>query len=113
MSRNPKSVLIRLWKKTSIDPITGCWLFSGSKSWQGYGWIGIFREGLKHKTEKVHRVSASLYLGYDLLDKTIQVNHIRECPNRNCWNPEHLYLGNQWQNVCDAVDLGKHHRKKE
>ena len=102
MAPTKQHVIRRMLAKTTFDNPTGCWLFNGSKSWQGYGWIGL----ISRKVEKVHRVSAMFFLGYDLQDKSIQVNHIRECPNRHCWNPEHLYLGNQYQNNHDTIALG-------
>lgn len=34
--------------------------------------------------------------------------HIRECPNKNCWNPNHLYEGTHRDNVLDSVAIGTH-----
>jgi len=31
---------------------------------------------------------------------------LHTCTNRDCVNPEHLYLGNQKQNVQDQIDAG-------
>jgi hypothetical protein len=78
-----------------------CWRYNGATSPGGYGWI--FYDGRPHF---VHRVSAMLYLELDLNDKLKQVNHKRECPNKDCFNPNHLYIGNQVQNMSDAMEIG-------
>lgn len=96
-----KDPLTRIKRKTVIDPITGCWLFTGSKN-KGHGQI-FMGEGLR--PERVHRISAQHYLDYDLTS-SLQVNH--KCANRNCWNPDHLYVGTQQQNVGDSMIAGTH-----
>lgn len=93
----------RLRNKTIVDPNTGCWLFNGTLK-NGRGIIIIDYHPLY-----VHRVSAALYLGYDLLDNILQVNHKDDkCSNINCWNPEHLYIGTKQENVHDAIIKGTH-----
>ena len=32
--------------------------------------------------------------------------HKKSCPNRHCWNPEHLYAGTYEDNVNDKIELG-------
>lgn len=95
------TILQRLWKKSTVDSKTNCWLWHGSNNGQGYGEIKL----LQTKKFYVHRVSAKIYLNYDFLDKR-QVNHKMICPNKNCWNPEHLYIGTQVENMRDVRDLG-------
>ena len=53
----------------------------------------------------VHRVSASLYLDLDLDDKSLQANHLAICKHKNCWNPKHLYIGTQADNMEDKSKL--------
>jgi len=69
-------------------------LYTGALS-DGYGVVS------HSSTYKVHRISAHVYLGFNLNDETIQVNHKLICPNKNCWNPEHLYVGTQNENNAD------------
>jgi hypothetical protein len=96
-------VLERLWKRTVINKDTGCWLLSGFKDKDGYVRVYYLATNVR-----VNRLSAHLFLGLDLKDKKQQSNHKFECPNRNCWNPEHLYVGNQYQNVRDSMKAGTH-----
>lgn len=84
----------RIKRKSSIIP-NGCWLFLGAINNGGYGKIRI-----NNKTFDVHRLAAYLFLNFDL-HSNLQINHKRECPNKNCWNPDHLYIGTQSDNMCD------------
>jgi hypothetical protein len=87
--------------KFDVDPETGCWLFTGALGTKGYGNIKW-----RHYTVQVHRLSAYLSLGLNLLDSTVHALHKPECPNRNCANPDHLYLGSNSDNVRDAIAKG-------
>lgn len=97
-----KHIVHRMVNKTIFHK-NGCWLWQGSLN-KGHGQIRL-APGLI--PEKVHRISAYFFLGYTLYNFWEQVNHKRECPNKNCWNPDHLYVGTQSENVADMVHLGK------
>lgn len=73
-----------------------CWRYLGSVNKAGYGkcWF-------KGKHHLVHRVSAHIHLGLDLNDKTKQALHKSMCKFRDCWNPEHLYIGIHTDNMKD------------
>jgi hypothetical protein len=92
----------RALRHTIKDPITNCWLAQGALR-NGYGVVMV-----KYQSVYLHRLSAALYLGYTLEDITRQVNHKLFCPNKNCWNPEHLYVGTQEENMNDP-HRGKTH----
>lgn len=96
-------LLSKLHEITRIDELTGCWLFIGSHNEHGYGQLIIAAYPYK-----VHRLSAWIYLGLDLNNSQVKVLHRIECLNRNCWNPEHLYLGTQLDNVRDSMEIGTH-----
>lgn len=101
----PDEYLFRLGKYATIeerlflyfesDPITGCWLHTGWKDKDGYGSINY-----KNKKYKIHRFSYEYFIG----PLTNQANHT--CPNKNCFNPTHLYDGTQQENMQDAIKLG-------
>ncbi len=100
-------MFIRLVKKLEsgrvIDESTGCWLWTGNKYPNGYGQLG-YQSGVY----SVHRLAAHIWLKMSL-DSGEQVNHKPTCPNKHCFNPEHLYLGNQSQNLNDyykSIDTG-------
>lgn len=93
-------ILRRLQRKTVVDPITGCFLWKGSNNGTGYGEIRI---GItKFYT---HRMSAYIHFNYNLFGET-QINHKPICPNRNCWNPDHIYEGTQFENIQDSLIAG-------
>lgn len=93
-------ILRRIKRRTIIDPETNCWRYYGSRSY-GYGVIRF--RGKPH--EGVHRISAMIHHGYDLGDTINQINHKTICPYRDCWNPDHIYVGNQSQNTQDQKEL--------
>ncbi len=84
--------------------IDECWLYQLSIA-DGYGKVKI-----NGQTYAVHRLSAHFYLGMSLIGD-LQPNH--KCNNRNCWNPNHLYIGTQYQNAQDTRNQGKYHSQKK
>jgi hypothetical protein len=103
-----KHVMHRLLNKSTVSE-GGCWLWLGSQDGRGYGQI---RVDIHSKPEKVHRISAHFLLNYDF-SVLSQINHKRECPNKHCWNPDHLYVGTQMDNVQDALSLGHMYGNKD
>ena len=83
-----------------------CWRWTGCLS-DGYG-----RLRYKWKNIGAHKASAILYLGLSP-DSAQWVLHKNICPNRDCFNPEHLYLGDVQQNIRDAVEKGTHNSARE
>ena len=113
MNKGPIPILERLWKRTTINKETGCWLLEGFLDKDGYPRIYYSASNIR-----ANRVSAHLFLGMPLNSK-LQANHKRKCPNRACWNPEHLYVGTQSDNRIDSfmlkksVMFGNHRNKKK
>jgi hypothetical protein len=91
-----KFILIKLLEKSEITSDTLCWLWKSSKTNGGYG-----RTSFNGKNESLHRISAHIFFNLDLNNRHIQANH--KCKNRHCWNPNHLYIGTQSDNIMDAV----------
>jgi hypothetical protein len=93
------SQLERYFDRRIIDNNSGCWLWNGPKNRSGHAEVRI-----DYEHYLLSRVSASVYLGLDLNDKINQANHRSDkCNNAECWNPEHLYIGTQQENVQDRV----------
>lgn len=106
-SKNPttlKNVKEKLMEKTIIDSTTNCWLFQG-KPRDAHS--KHCRIQFNFKLEYIHRISAHIHWGYQL-DSSMLVLHKRECPNPNCWNPDHLYEGDRRDNVMDSLARGTH-----
>jgi hypothetical protein len=81
----------------------GHWLFQGTRP-KGYGQIRF-----QGKMVNIHRLSAACYLGLDMDDRTKQANHKIECRHKNCWNPEHLYIGTESENKADRFHKDEEH----
>jgi hypothetical protein len=76
-----------------------CHVWTGAKSYNGYGYWAIYCKELGQKvTVKAHRVAYALAYGFDALPDGIfagdgsqlVINHI--CSNRSCVNVEHLEI---------------------
>jgi hypothetical protein len=87
-------------KSGKVDLKTGCWLWTGGHNGAGYGFAWV-----NDKSIKVSRLSAYLYLGFDLSSSKL-ICH--KCNNKNCFNPEHLYIGTDSDNKHDTVTAGTH-----
>jgi HNH endonuclease len=89
------TVADRLLSRRIVTP-SGCWEFDGARDENGYGRIGVNR-----KNRKAHRVAAWLWLGAPL---TGEVHVCHHCDNPPCFNPNHLYLGNNSMNMRDSFN---------
>ena len=92
MGRKPQS-LDNLLEHTIVDG--ECLRWTGCKDKDGYGLASI--RGIKMPA---HRAVMSFL--HDIDGQYV----LHKCTNRDCVNPEHLYLGDQKQNVQDQIDAG-------
>jgi HNH endonuclease len=90
----------RFWSKVdkSAGP-NGCWLWTGSKTELGYGWIR--RDGIAVKSS---RVAWELANG-KRIPEGMQACH--RCDNPPCVNPEHIFVGSNEDNVADRIRKGR------
>lgn len=91
-----KDSLIRYLKR-STTYVNDCWIFTGG----GNTSSGYRKVMIDYKDIMVHRLSAYIFHGFDINDNTQQVNHKPECSDRRCWNPDHIYVGTQKDNMKD------------
>lgn len=92
-------IIEKLKEKTIYE--NNCWIYNGPDTGSGYTKIWF-----NFQQQYVHRVSAHIHHGLDLSDSTQQANHKPECKNRKCWNPDHIYVGNQADNIKDKIEAG-------
>lgn len=90
----------RFLDKVYPEPNTGCWLYMGKYSKEGYGQLDAeYYDGFK----TTHRFS--YFIHYGDFDRTLCVMH--KCDQPCCVNPEHLKLGTNKDNIADMVAKGR------
>ena len=92
-------------EKVSPEPVSGCWLWTGSLDDKGYGrvWAGIRTSGGNKRPSPASRVSYQLHVGE--IPKGLVVRH--KCDNPACVAPHHLEVGTKKENTQDMVLRGR------
>ena len=80
---------------------TPCWLWTGCLGTTGYGMVSFARESWS-----AHRLAWTLTNGQ--IPKGLCVLH--HCDERQCVNPEHLYVGTKKNNSDDMFSRGRGNR---
>jgi hypothetical protein len=80
ISNRSLSLAARLERRSERDPVTGCWLWQGTRH-GGYGYIQY-----KGRRQLVHRASYKVHVGP--IPNGLEIDHL--CGVRRCLNPEHL-----------------------
>lgn len=88
------SLAYRLGKAIIVNKQTGCWEWQQSKNHDGYGTITV-----NGKTKLAHRISYEIVIGNIPPNKLI----CHDCDNPACINPEHLFVGMQFDNMQDCA----------
>jgi hypothetical protein len=99
------ATLERITAKIIVFPETGCWLWQGNLTRDGYGTVKI--DG---KTMLVHRVMYALHVGEIPIaqdGKPYVIDHMNgdrgPCRFRNCCNPAHLQAVTWEQNAAFVI----------
>ena len=95
----PRPKKVSFITHNDYDPETRCWNWTAGRDRAGYGHLRYMG-----RREQVHRVSAHIYLGFDLASN-LCVCH--RCDNPSCFNPKHLFIGTYSDNVRDALRKGR------
>jgi hypothetical protein len=104
----PEAEYQRKWvarvRARCVESGSGCLLWCGFVGAKGYG-----HTNYRGSTRAVHRKMFEIIHGLTL--KTEQfVCH--RCDVPNCCNPDHLFLGNNDENMADKCRKGRHHEMK-
>lgn len=98
----------RLWAKVKKGGVRECWEWQGGKDKDGYGRIGVVRDG-RNTSMPVSRLALEAKLGRAL---TREEHACHSCDNPGCANPRHLFLGNNKINTEDRCKKGRTARNK-
>lgn len=91
-----------LLKNSIPEPMSGCWLWTGTLFWDGYGQFNYVVDG-KWKKARAHRISYELHKGQ--FDSRLSILH--RCDMPSCVNPDHLFCGTHAENMQDKVQKGR------
>jgi hypothetical protein len=97
MGRKEQDVFHRFF--SHVEKTQGCWNWLTALSPKGYGitWY-------KRKKLAAHRLAWIIFVGP--IPEGMQVCH--KCDNPKCVNPEHLFIGTNYDNVQDKVAKNRH-----
>ena len=85
----------------SFDLEGGCWIWNRSTDTSGYGNTWAF-----DRCWKVNRLSYYLFVGE--IPKGLLVCHT--CDKPPCFNPDHLWVGTQQENIDDMIFQIEHYQ---
>ena len=91
-----KTYAERFWD--CVHKTEGCWTWRRSRSVQGYG--AFFMHGRYWVASR-----ASWVISYGPIPNGLWVLH--KCDNPSCVRPDHLFLGNQFDNMRDCAAKGR------
>jgi len=99
----PRTALIERLRRY-VEKTDGCWLWTGRKTWSGYGEITL--GGKRGRKIRAHRVAWESVHGP--VPNGLCVLH--RCDVRSCVRPDHLFLGTRADNAADCLTKARHAR---
>lgn len=92
------SAVERIERVCVIEPVRGCWNWTGTKDKDGYGSLGF-----GNKVVRAHRLSHEAFIGPVPTDLLV----CHTCDNPSCVNPSHLFVGTVQDNNEDKRQKGR------
>lgn len=93
----------RIASMSNVDPVTGCWNWSGGTNKQGYGLMSV-----GNRTASAHRTSYRVFVGkIKPADGYHGMCVCHSCDNPPCVNPAHMFLATQTNNMRDCAKKGR------
>jgi len=103
-----RSTVESFWGNVDKSSITECWNWNGCILGGARGGYGLFGNKIWNGERLAHRIS--WLLNYGEIPDGLCVLH--KCDNRKCVNPEHLFLGTNYDNVLDRQRKGRGHASR-
>ena len=104
MGRSKTPLADRFWQFVLPEPNSGCWLWAGTMSGNGYGRIRDDRD----RQIQAHRAAYELFVGP--VSKGLDLDHL--CRVRCCVNPDHLDLVTVTENVMRGFGIPANNARK-
>jgi hypothetical protein len=105
MPREPRPVLDRIRSRIHVDTDTGCHVFTGALTAEGYGLVGLGGRG--DGVGYTHRLLYADTKGP--IPDGLHIDHL--CRNRACCNPDHLEAVTQGENNRRAAPFRRPRKK--
>ena len=98
----------KLLDKLELDHKSGCWLYPGAPTCDGYIRISVgSRKDKSRRRVLVHRLSYQMFTGP--IGRGLLVCH--SCDTPNCIRPDHLFLGTDADNARDSQYKGRKRKR--
>jgi hypothetical protein len=107
MNQEIRKALLRFKDKIKVDPLTGCWLWQGSKDQKGYGLFGFGGSG---RNVRAHRWLYETLRGP--IPEGFECSHV--CHRRSCVRIDHRHVivETHAENCRRSAALGRYAESK-
>ena len=89
----------KLMANVSFEPNSGCWIWTGGVSGNGYGYANV-----NGKQVRAHRAV------FEAMRRSIPDGGCacHRCDNKLCVNPDHIFIGSHAENMADMRSKHRH-----